>query len=45
VGRPHVGGILGVEMSRLARSDWHPLVEICALFGTWTPNWSLSAAC
>jgi hypothetical protein len=33
VGRHHVGGILGVEMSRLARSDWHPLVEICALFG------------
>jgi DNA invertase Pin-like site-specific DNA recombinase len=36
VGRHHVGGILGVEMSRLARSsrDWHQLLEICALFGT-----------
>jgi len=32
----HVGIILGVEVSRLARSckDWHQLLEICALFGT-----------
>jgi DNA invertase Pin-like site-specific DNA recombinase len=32
----HVGLILGVEMSRLARSckDWYQLLEICALFGT-----------
>ena len=32
----HVGMVLGVEMSRLARSskDWHQLLEICALFGT-----------
>lgn len=32
----HVGIILGVEMSRLARSckDWHHLLEVCALFGT-----------
>jgi DNA invertase Pin-like site-specific DNA recombinase len=32
----HVGLILGVEMSRLARSskDWHQLLELCALFGT-----------
>ncbi|NJP08820.1 MAG: recombinase family protein [Leptolyngbyaceae cyanobacterium RU_5_1] len=32
----HVGLILGIEMSRLARSckDWHHLLEICALFGT-----------
>lgn len=32
----HVGIILGVEMSRLARSnkDWHQLLELCALFGT-----------
>jgi DNA invertase Pin-like site-specific DNA recombinase len=32
----HVGMILGVEMSRLARSskDWHQLLEICAIFGT-----------
>jgi DNA invertase Pin-like site-specific DNA recombinase len=35
VGLDHVGLILGVEMSRLARSskDWHQLWEICALFG------------
>ena len=35
VGLNHVGLILGVEMSRLARSskDWHQLLEICALFG------------
>jgi DNA invertase Pin-like site-specific DNA recombinase len=35
VGLDHVGLILGVEMSRLARSskDWHQLLEICALFG------------
>jgi DNA invertase Pin-like site-specific DNA recombinase len=32
----HVGIVLGVEMSRLARcsKDWHQLLEICALFGT-----------
>ncbi len=32
----HVGLVLGVDMSRLARSskDWHQLLEICALFGT-----------
>ncbi|MDQ3700278.1 MAG: recombinase family protein [Chloroflexota bacterium] len=32
----HVGLILGVEMSRLARSnkDWHQLLELCALFRT-----------
>ena len=32
----HVGIILGVEMSRLARSckDWYQLLEVCALFGT-----------
>jgi hypothetical protein len=32
----HVGLVLGVEMSRLARScrDWHQLLEICALFDT-----------
>lgn len=36
VGLDHVGLILGVEMSRLARSskDWHQLLEACALFGT-----------
>lgn len=32
----HVGLILGVEMSRLARSckDWYQLLELCALFDT-----------
>ena len=32
----HVGMVLGIEMSRLARSckDWHQLLELCALFGT-----------
>ena len=36
VGLDHVGIVLGVKMSRLARSnrDWHPLLEVCALFGT-----------
>jgi DNA invertase Pin-like site-specific DNA recombinase len=36
VGMDHVGVILGLEISRLARSskDWHQLLEICALFGT-----------
>ena len=31
-----VGLVLGLEMSRLARSskDWHHLLELCALFGT-----------
>lgn len=32
----HVGIILGLEMSRFARSckDWHHLLEVCAVFGT-----------
>jgi DNA invertase Pin-like site-specific DNA recombinase len=32
----NVGLVLGIEMSRLARScrDWHQLLEICALFDT-----------
>jgi DNA invertase Pin-like site-specific DNA recombinase len=32
----HVGMILGIEMSRLARScrDWYQLLELCAIFGT-----------
>lgn len=36
VGLGHVGLVLGVEMSRLARCcrDWHQLLEICALFDT-----------
>jgi DNA invertase Pin-like site-specific DNA recombinase len=31
----HVGLVLGIEMSRLARSckDWHQLLEVCAIFG------------
>jgi DNA invertase Pin-like site-specific DNA recombinase len=34
VGLDHVGLILGLEMSRLARSckDWHQLIELCAIF-------------
>jgi DNA invertase Pin-like site-specific DNA recombinase len=36
VGLDHVGLVLGVDMSRLARSSkaWHQLLEMCALFGT-----------
>jgi DNA invertase Pin-like site-specific DNA recombinase len=36
VGLDHVGIILGLEMSRLARSnkDWHQLLELCAIFHT-----------
>ena len=36
VGLDHVGLVLGIEMSRLARSsrDWHQLLEICSLFDT-----------
>jgi len=36
VGLGHVGLVLGIEVSRLARScrDWHQLLEICALFDT-----------
>jgi DNA invertase Pin-like site-specific DNA recombinase len=32
----HVGLVLGLEMSRLARSskDWHHLLEVCGLFGS-----------
>jgi DNA invertase Pin-like site-specific DNA recombinase len=32
----HVGLILGIEMSRLARCnmDWHHLLQMCSLFGT-----------
>lgn len=32
----HVGLVLGLEMSRLARSskDWHAFFEMCGLFGT-----------
>lgn len=31
----HVGLVLGLEMSLLARSnkDWHHLLEVCAVFG------------
>jgi DNA invertase Pin-like site-specific DNA recombinase len=36
VGLGHVGIVLGVEVSRLARSgrDWYQLMELCALAGT-----------
>jgi DNA invertase Pin-like site-specific DNA recombinase len=36
VGLNHVGLVLGIEMSRLARSnsDWHRLIEMCALYQT-----------
>jgi len=36
VGLDHVGIVLGIEMSRLARSsrDWYQLLEICAIFTT-----------
>jgi len=36
VSMDHVGLVLGIEMSRLARSckDWHQLLELCAVFGT-----------
>src|SRR3954464_10943385 len=35
VGLDHVGLVLGIEMSRLARSgrEWHQLLELCALSG------------
>ena len=35
-GLDHVGIVLGIEMSRLARSgrEWHQLLELCALSGT-----------
>jgi len=45
----HVGLVLGLEMSRLARAgrDWHQLVELCSLAGAlladvdgvYDPNW------
>jgi DNA invertase Pin-like site-specific DNA recombinase len=36
VGLNHVGIVLGLDMSRLARScrDWYQLLEVCGLFGT-----------
>lgn len=36
VGLDHVGIVLGIEISRLARSsrDWYPLLEVCAVFAT-----------
>lgn len=32
----HVGLVLGLEMSRLARNskDWHHLLDVCAMFNT-----------
>ena len=36
VSMQHVGIVLGLEVSRLARncSDWHRLLELCAMSGT-----------
>jgi DNA invertase Pin-like site-specific DNA recombinase len=36
VGLDHIGIVLGIEISRLARSsrDWYQLLEVCALFAT-----------
>ncbi|WP_342267701.1 recombinase family protein [Candidatus Tisiphia endosymbiont of Empis tessellata] len=36
VGLDHIGIVLGIEVSRLARSckDWYQLLEVCALFRT-----------
>jgi DNA invertase Pin-like site-specific DNA recombinase len=36
VGLDHVGLVLGIEISRLARSsrDWYQLLEVCAVFAT-----------
>ncbi len=36
VSMEHVGLVLGLEMSRLARSskDWHHLFELCGIYGT-----------
>lgn len=36
VGLDHVGIVLGIEISRLARSsrDWYQLLEICGVFAT-----------
>jgi DNA invertase Pin-like site-specific DNA recombinase len=36
VGLDHIGIVLGIEISRLARSsrDWYQLLEVCALFST-----------
>jgi DNA invertase Pin-like site-specific DNA recombinase len=36
VGLDHVGLVLGIEISRLARSsrDWYQLLEVCAVFST-----------
>src|SRR5260370_2864097 len=38
VGLGHVGLVMGLEVSRLARSslDWHHLLEICTMTGTLT---------
>lgn len=32
----HVGIVLGLELSRLSRSnkDWHQLVDVCGIFNT-----------
>ena len=40
----HVGMVLGIDMSRLARSckDWYQLLELCALFGI---SWRTKTVC
>ena len=37
----HVGLILGIQLSRLSRSnkDWHQLLELCGRFGTILADW------
>ena len=55
VGLGHAGIVLGLEVSRLARNstDWHRLLEICALTdtlildedGSMTPRTSTTACC
>jgi DNA invertase Pin-like site-specific DNA recombinase len=32
----HVGVVLGLELSRLSRSnkDWHQLIDVCGIFNT-----------
>ena len=51
----HVGLVLGLEMSRLARAgrDWHQLIELCSLAGAlladadgvYDPNWYNDRCC
>jgi Resolvase, N terminal domain len=47
VSSDRVGLILGLEMSRLARSckDWHALLELCAIYRTLLADASTTIAC